>query len=55
MKATLHENGWTVFLTDFDFKTATKEEIDLIGCLVATNTLVIARNHFIQQFHSYFG
>jgi len=44
MKATLHENGWTVFLTDFDFKTATKEEIDLIGCLVATNTLVIARN-----------
>ena len=44
MKATLHENGWTVILTDFDFKTATKEEIDLIGCLVATNTLVVARN-----------
>ena len=44
MKATLHENGWTVILTDFDFKTATKEEMDLIGCWLATNTLVIARN-----------
>lgn len=44
MKYHLHENDWTVFLDDFDFATATQSDIDQIACLLATNTLVIARN-----------
>lgn len=44
MKYHLHENGWTVVLDDFDFATATQEDIDQIGRLLATNTLVVARN-----------
>ena len=40
----LHENGWTVILDDFDFATATQDDINQIGCLLATNTLVVARN-----------
>ncbi len=27
----LHENGWTVILKDFDFKTATQEDINQIA------------------------
>lgn len=40
----LHENGWTVVLDDFDFATATQDDIDQIACLLATNTLVVAQN-----------
>jgi taurine dioxygenase len=39
----LHDNGWTVMLDDFDFATATQEDIDEMACLLATNTLVVAR------------
>ena len=39
----LHENGWTVILDDFDFATATQQDISQIGCLLATNTCVVAR------------
>jgi len=47
----LHENGWTVILDDFDFATATQDDINEIGCLLATNTLVIAhdQNHLTVQ------
>ena len=38
----LHENGWTVILDDFDFAAATREDIDQIACLLATNTCVVA-------------
>jgi taurine dioxygenase len=38
----LHENGWTVILDDFDFATAAREDIDMIACLLATNTCVVA-------------
>jgi len=44
MKYHLHQNGWTVILDNFDFLTATQDEINQIGCLLATNTLVVARN-----------
>lgn len=41
----LHENGWTVMLDDkFSFKTATQDDINQIAVLLATNTLVVARN-----------
>jgi taurine dioxygenase len=40
----LHENSWTVILDDFDLLTATQDEINQIGCLLATNTLVVVRN-----------
>jgi alpha-ketoglutarate-dependent taurine dioxygenase len=40
----LHENGWTVILENFDFKTATQEDINDVAKLLATNTLVVAKN-----------
>ena len=40
----IHENGWTVVLRDFDFKTATQEDADTISHLLSTNIAVIARN-----------
>lgn len=40
----LHENGWTVILKDFDFKTSTQEDINHISKLIANNTLVVARD-----------
>jgi len=39
----LHENGWTVILDDFDFKTASQEDINHISRLLATNTLVVVK------------
>ena len=44
MKYHLHENGWTVVLDDFDFNQATQEDINEIAKLLATNTLVVAKN-----------
>jgi taurine dioxygenase len=43
MDIRLHENGWTVFLENFDFSQVTQEEINVIGNLLATNIIVIAR------------
>jgi taurine dioxygenase len=43
MKHYLHNNGWTVFLDDFDFRSASQEDINQIAKLIATNTLVIAK------------
>jgi alpha-ketoglutarate-dependent taurine dioxygenase len=43
MNIKLHENGWTGILEDFDFATATQEDINEIGKFLATNTLVVAR------------
>lgn len=40
---TIHENGWTVLLKDFDFKTATQEDINQIAKLIAKNTLVVCK------------
>ena len=39
----LHENGWTVILKDFDFNTATQEDINQISKLLASNTVVVAK------------
>lgn len=44
MKLKLHENGWTVLVHDFDLKKATNDEIDIIGCLLSSNTCVVLRN-----------
>lgn len=43
LKYHIHENGWTVILDNFDFKTATQEDINTIGKLISTNTLVVAK------------
>lgn len=40
----IHENGWTVMLDDFDFATATREDVDTIAGFLATNTCVVAQN-----------
>ena len=44
MNIKLDPNGWTVVVHDFDLRTATQHHIDLIGCWLATNTLVVFRN-----------
>ena len=43
----LHENGWTVILDEFNLSECTQEDIQLIGDLVNTHTLVVARKQFI--------
>lgn len=40
----LHENGWTVILDDFNFKDATQDDINQVAKLIATNTVVVAKN-----------
>jgi len=44
MQYHLHDNGWTVILDNFDFKTATQEDINQIAKLIANNTCVVAKN-----------
>jgi taurine dioxygenase len=44
----LHENGWTVILDDFDFKTASQEDINQIAKLIATNTVVVVRRQSLS-------
>lgn len=44
----LHENGWTVILDNFDFKTATQEDINHIARLLATNTCVVAQGQSLS-------
>jgi taurine dioxygenase len=44
MKYHIHNNGWTVILEDFDFQTSTQEDINQLAKLLATNTLVVAKN-----------
>ena len=44
MDYTIHQNGWTVMLGDqFNFKTATQDNINEIARLLASNTLVVAK------------
>lgn len=43
MTIKLHENGWTGILENFNFATATQDDIDQIGRFLSTNTLVVAR------------
>lgn len=43
MDIRLHENGWTVYLENFNIAEATQEEINTIGNLLATNIVVVAR------------
>lgn len=39
----IHENGWTVILENFNWKSATQEDINQIAKLLASNTLVVSR------------
>lgn len=48
MKYHVHENGWTVFLDDFNIATCTEDEVYEIGMLVNKYTLVIAKNQFVS-------
>lgn len=49
MKITLHENGWVVIVQDLDFGKITKEQVDILGCLVSMNTLVISKNNKVTE------
>lgn len=40
----LHENGWTLIFEDFDFRTATKEQIDEITKLISVHTVAVFKN-----------
>lgn len=44
LKYHMHENGWTIMLDEYDFANPTREDIDQMGCWLATNTLIVA-NH----------
>lgn len=44
VKYKFHKNGWTVLLEDFDFRSATQQDINDIAKLVATNTCVVCKN-----------
>ena len=48
MQYTLHENGWTVMLGNFNFAKATQEEVDEIAKLVSTNIAVVAQGSNIE-------
>lgn len=43
MNYRLHENGWTVILDDFNFKTASQNDIKQISDLLAKHTVVVAK------------
>jgi len=40
----LHQNGWTVLIDDFNFNTATQDDINEIARLIASNTCVVLKN-----------
>ena len=44
MKITTHANNWTILIEELDLRTATDEEINTIGQLINTNTVVVLRN-----------
>jgi alpha-ketoglutarate-dependent taurine dioxygenase len=44
MKIMLSPNGWTTTISDVDINNLTKHEIDIIGCLVGTQSLVVIKN-----------
>jgi taurine dioxygenase len=44
MKITTLNNGWTIQIEELDLRQATNEEINTIGQLINTNTVVILRN-----------
>jgi alpha-ketoglutarate-dependent taurine dioxygenase len=48
MKITEQKNGWPVIITEFDFNTATKHDIDIIGCLINHYTLVVVKNQKLE-------
>jgi len=44
MKINTLENGWTIQIDDLDLRSASDEEINTIGQLINTNTVVVLRN-----------
>lgn len=44
LKWNLDKNGWTVIFDEFDLTTATQNDINTIGKLIANNTCVVAKN-----------
>jgi alpha-ketoglutarate-dependent taurine dioxygenase len=46
---TLHPNGWTVLLGNFDFKNASQEQADEIARLVSSNIAVVAQGSNIEN------
>lgn len=45
---TLHSNGWTVFLKNFNFAQASLEDLRYISDLLKTNPLIIARKQLLS-------
>ena len=44
MKIDLHENGWTVVVSDTDIKNVTQDEITILAKYLLTNTVVVIKN-----------
>ena len=43
----LADNGWTVIIDNFDFKTATQDNVNEIARLIASNCVVVVKNCFL--------
>lgn len=44
MKINLHQNGWTVLVSDVDLKNISQQQVNLLGKYLLTNTLVVIKN-----------
>lgn len=44
MKIRLHENGWTVFVEDFDIKNLTEQDAEILTKYLLDNTVVVFKN-----------
>lgn len=44
MKIRLHENGWTVFVEDFDIKNLTERDAEILTKYLLENTVVVFKN-----------
>jgi len=49
MKTSMHENGWTVMVDDVDLKEITQEEVDILGKLLAEQTVLVFKNQKLES------
>jgi alpha-ketoglutarate-dependent taurine dioxygenase len=48
MNYRIHENGWTLIFEDFDFKTATQEQVNEITRLISLHTVAVFKNQSLS-------
>lgn len=48
MKIRIHDNGWTVMVEDFDLRTITQQQVNLLAKYLLTNTVVVIKNQTLS-------